>query len=253
MTATRRLCAAVLTACLTVFGWVSAASADTPPPSVSIADPGSPVFPLSNERSVTSWANPARVAPIYADPEHSPRHFARLHRQTEDGFPEVYVLLGETTDASGQTWVDVRIPGRPNGRTGWVRRSALGPFQQTHWLLVVDRRLKRLTAYWNGKQRFVAPVGIGKPNTPTPAGNFWVRERFRVPDPTSPYFPYAIGTSAYSSLSEWPGGGVVGIHGDWGRPRLIPGDPSHGCIRMHNRDIAWLATRVSVGTPLDVI
>ena len=63
------------------------------------------------------------------------------------------------------------------------------------------------------------------------------------------YGPYAVGTSAYSALSDWPGGGVVGIHGT-DQPWLIPGRPSHGCIRMRNRDITFLVYRLPLGTPL---
>ena len=82
---------------------------------------------------------------------------------------------------------------------------------------------------------------------------FWIRETFKLTSRSSPYWPYAIGTSDYSTLTDWPGGGVVGIHGDFGEPQLIPGDPSHGCVRMHDADIAWLATRVQLGTPVHVI
>jgi lipoprotein-anchoring transpeptidase ErfK/SrfK len=171
---------------------------------------------------------------------------------TEDGFPEVYLLLKELAGADGREWIEVRIPRRPNGQTGWVARSSLGLFRETRWMLIVDRRRRRLSVYWNGRRRLVAPVGVGKPSTPTPSGHFWIRERFRILDPASPYGPYALGTSAYSVLSDWPGGGVVGIHGDWHQPWLIPGDPSHGCIRMHDADIAWLAPRISLGTPVEI-
>jgi hypothetical protein len=208
---------------------------------------------LSDERTFTAWANPARRGAIYADPDQHARIIDAVHLRTEDGFPEVYVLLHEYVNAGGHEWIQLRIPGRPNGRIGWVRRNALGSLEQSHWLLVVNRETRRLTAYRNGMRQFVAPVGVGKPSTPTPPGHFWIRERFRVGDPSSPYSPYAFGTSDYSTLSEWPGGGVVGIHGEWGQPWLIPGDPSHGCIRMLNADIAWLAPRVPVGTPLRVI
>jgi lipoprotein-anchoring transpeptidase ErfK/SrfK len=66
------------------------------------------------------------------------------------------------------------------------------------------------------------------------------------------YGPYAIGTSAYSALSDWPGGGVVGIHGT-DQPWLIPGRPSHGCIRMRNGAITFLVYRLPLGTPLRII
>lgn len=42
---------------------------------------------------------------------------------------------------------------------------------------------------------------------------------------------------------------MVGIHGT-NEPWLVPGRPSHGCIRMRNRDILWLAARMPIGTPL---
>lgn len=215
--------------------------------------PGGHPVPLSNERTLTTWANAAYRGPVYAHPSSRAHRIARLHLNTEDGFPEAYVLLEEYVNRQGHAWVRLRLPARPNGQTGWVRRSALGQFAITRWLLVVDRRAERLTAYRDGHRVFSAPVGVGKPSTPTPAGHFWIRERFRVLDPSSPYYPYALGTADYSRLSEWPGGGVVGLHGAWGQPWLIPGHPSHGCIRMHNADIAWLALRVSVGTPLHVI
>jgi hypothetical protein len=208
---------------------------------------------LSNERTHTLWANPSHLTPIYASPNRTSRHVGRLHWRTEDGFPEVYLLLREYLDSSGHHWVELRIPARPNGQTGWVQRYALRSFGISRWLLVVNRHTEHLTAYHNGRRVFYAPVGVGKPSTPTPAGHFWIRERFRILDSSSPYFPYALGTSDYSTLSDWPGGGVVGIHGAWGKPWLIPGDPSHGCIRMHNNDDGWLAPRVPLGTPLHVI
>jgi hypothetical protein len=217
------------------------------------ASPANATVALSNERTLTTWANPVEVVPIRASPTTSSRTIARTRLETEDGFPEVYVLLAQTTDAQGRAWVRMRIPGRPNGRIGWVLQSALGEFHLSRWLIDIRLGARRLTAYYNGRLRFSAPVGVGKPSTPTPTGSFWVRERMNISDPSNIYYPYALGTSDYSSLSEWPGGGVVGIHGDLGAPQLIPGDPSHGCVRMHNADIGWLAPRVQLGTPVHIM
>ena len=66
------------------------------------------------------------------------------------------------------------------------------------------------------------------------------------------YGPYAFGTGAYSVLSDWPGGGVVGIHGT-DRPELIPGRPSHGCIRVPNAAIVRLRPLLPVGTPVRIL
>jgi lipoprotein-anchoring transpeptidase ErfK/SrfK len=107
--------------------------------------------------------------------------------------------------------------------------------------------------YRNGQQIWSAPVGIGSPATPTPPGHFWIRERFKVTDPQSGYWPYAFGTSDYSTLTDWPGGGAVGIHGLYFAPQSIPGHVSHGCVRLQVADDDWLAAHLQVGTPLDVI
>jgi lipoprotein-anchoring transpeptidase ErfK/SrfK len=131
--------------------------------------------------------------------------------------------------------------------TGWVKRGVLDVFQRVHTQLVVDRGAEQLTLYRNGRLIMQAPVGVGKPSTPTPAGHFWISEAF--PSNVIFYGPFAFATTDYSVLSDWPGGGVVGIHGT-DQPWLVPGTPSHGCIRLHNSDITRLSGLVPVGTPL---
>jgi lipoprotein-anchoring transpeptidase ErfK/SrfK len=138
---------------------------------------------------------------------------------------------------------------RPNGRTGWVRGSALGPLYRVRTQLIVDRRKLRATLYKRGHKRWSAPVGIGAPSTPTPAGRFWIREKFKTHASGGLYGPVAFGTSDYSVLSDWPGGGVIGIHGT-NEPSLIPGRPSHGCIRVRNRAVRRLWPLLPIGTPL---
>jgi hypothetical protein len=227
------------------------------PPAPPTAEPAPPppkptIVVLSNERTSTTWAHPLEQVSIRARPLATARILAHTRLATEDGFPEVYLLLSKLTDANGVEWVKLRIPGRPNGRTGWVNRSALAEFHVTHWLVEIKLGARRLHAYYNGKLRFSAPVGVGKPSTPTPPGHFWIREIFKLASRSNPYWPYAIGTSDYSTLTDWPGGGVVGIHGDFGEPQLIPGDPSHGCVRLHGSDLLWLAPRLTLGTPVHI-
>ncbi|MGZ5332606.1 MAG: L,D-transpeptidase, partial [Solirubrobacterales bacterium] len=86
--------------------------------------------------------------------------------------------------------------------------------------------------------------------TPTPRGHFYVRERLPLSRPGGVYGLFAFGTSAYSpGLSDWPGGGVVGIHGT-NQPQLIPGTVSHGCVRVRNSDIRGLRRLMGLGTPV---
>jgi hypothetical protein len=204
---------------------------------------------LSNEWTLTRWAHPVRKAPIRWLPTSHARRIVRTHYLTEDGFPEVYPILRSWRDSKWNTWLEVRIPMRPNGRKGWVRRSALGPHYRVRTLLVVVRHKLRATLYRLGRRIWRAPVGIGKPSTPTPAGHFWIREKFRTPDPSGLYGPVAFGSSDYSVLSDWPGGGIVGIHGT-SEPFLIPGRPSHGCIRVRNKAVRRLWRLMPIGTPL---
>ncbi len=84
----------------------------------------------------------------------------------------------------------------------------------------------------------------------TPVGLFYVQWKF---DPTWEVLgAYAFETSGYSKLSDWPGGGVVGVHGT-NAPWLLGQAVSHGCVRMANRDIQYLRSVVPVGTPVKIV
>jgi lipoprotein-anchoring transpeptidase ErfK/SrfK len=166
----------------------------------------------------------------------------------------VYETLQQQIDASGAPWIQIRVPMRPNGRVGWVPASALGKLHTVHTELVVRRRKLRATLYRDGRAVFRAPVGVGMHGLPTPAGHFYVRERLTIPGGGGgAYGPLAFGTSAYSpTLTDWPGGGVVGIHGT-NEPGILPGRVSHGCVRMRNRDILRLGRLMPVGTPVLIL
>lgn len=209
------------------------------------------VTQLSDERTVTQWAHIESRAPVLAEPNEGARPVSRLRFDTEDGLPEIYVMLRQHVGPDGRPWVEVRIPARPNGQTGWVQRGALGPARTVRTQLRIDRRRLRATLYRSGKRIWSARVGIGKRGSPTPAGNFYIRERISNLRGSPVYGPLAFGTSAYSRISDWPGGGVVGIHGT-NQPNLIPGRPSHGCVRVRNASIRRLARLMPLGTPVVV-
>jgi hypothetical protein len=220
------------------------------PAGVSAQSP-SGVIAVSNERTVTYWANPLTNAAIHTAPSGSAQVLTHLHEFTEDGFPEVYIILDRET-VSGNDWARVAYPGRPNGGTGWVPLDDLEIPQLNTEHLVVDLAAERVTLYHHGTAIFSAPAGVGAPSAPTPTGTFWIREKFGVAGDAA-YGPYAFGTSDYSTTeTDWPGGGVVGIHGT-DEPQLIPGNPSHGCIRLRNSDIVRLYGLMSVGTPVSIV
>lgn len=207
---------------------------------------------LSDEARLSRWAYPAREALVRTAPGERAPVIDRLRILTEDRLPETYLLLQRRLGPGDDDWVRVRVPGRPNGRTGWVPRDALGSFHRVRTSVTVDRRRLRVTVRRRGRVVFRAPVGIGARSTPTPAGRFWIREKFRVAGGGGVYGPRALGTAAYAPrLTDWPSGGVVGFHGT-NQPGLIPGRPSHGCIRLRNHDIRRFYRLVPVGTPVRI-
>jgi L,D-transpeptidase catalytic domain len=175
---------------------------------------------------------------------------ARLGLLTPERTTNLVLTLDGRRTPSG-VWIRVRLPVLPNNMTGWVPRRSLSDWKLVRTHLVVDRRRLMATLYREGTPVFSALVGIGRSRWPTPAGEFYVRNQlYGFNDPV--YGPIAFGTSARSPvLTDWPGGGFVGIHGT-NQPRLIPGRVSHGCIRMRNVDILRLARLMTVGTPLTV-
>ncbi len=208
---------------------------------------------LSNERTITRWAHTNLRGGIRAKPSWKSKAIGALRWNTEDGLPEVYLALASHVDhAGGQVWIKIRVPGRPNGRTGWVRQEQLSNLELVETQLTIDRRRLRATLRKRGKVIWRSPIGVGAPGTGTPGGKFWIRERLPNLGGSPIYGPWAFGTAAYSKLSDWPGGGVVGIHGT-NQPELIPGRPSHGCIRVPNPRIRKLARIMPVGTPVRIV
>jgi len=207
---------------------------------------------LSDERRVSRYAGAVSRAAVRARPSPDARRVGTLHFLTEDGPFEVYPVLDSYLDGGGRTWLHIRLPARPNGQTGWVPRHDLGPLKAVRTMLHINRATLRATLYRDGRRTWTSPVGIGARATPTPAGRFWIRSRLRGLAGSSAYGPYAFGTGAYSVLSDWPGGGVIGIHGT-NEPQLIPGRPSHGCVRVPNAAITLLHALMPIGTPVRII
>jgi hypothetical protein len=201
---------------------------------------------------VTRWAVALERAPVRLWPSLRSRSPFSLRLLAEDHTSEVYVVLSTWRDPNGREWARIRMPGRRGSRSGWVPRVALGRLGVSHAAIRINRRLLRLTAYDSGRRVFRVPIGIGAPGTPTPRGQYWVRQRLRM-TPGGIFGAMVLTTSAYApTLSDWPAGGIVGIHGT-NRPDLIPGRPSHGCVRLVDRDALRLYRLVSTGTPIEIV
>src|SRR6185369_6029744 len=133
------------------------------------------------------------------------------------------MVLERRTDAHGRQWVRVRLPILPNNTTGWVPRKSLGGFHKVHTWLKIDRRRLTATLIRNGRKVFFARVGIGTRRSPTPSGEYYVRDRLEGFGSGTIYGPLAFGLNARSAvLTDWPAGGFVGVHGT-NEPGLLPG------------------------------
>jgi L,D-transpeptidase catalytic domain len=210
---------------------------------------GTPVR-LRKSEARARFASVARPVLARRGPSPATPGVAELALETPEGTTNVVLVLGSVRRPDGQ-WVHIRLPVLPNDQTAWVPRPALGGYEFVHTRLVIDRRHFAATLFYDGRAVFHAPVGVGRAASPTPSGHFYVRDK--LSGFGNPFYgPIAYGTSARSAvLTDWPGGGFVGIHGT-NEPELIPGGISHGCIRMRNADILRLSRLMPVGTPLTI-
>lgn len=220
----------------------------TPPAAFAIGDPTR----LRETRGATTWAPVRRAATARARPDEAAVPVGHLPLLTPEGTENLTVVVARALDGRGGAWVRVRLTALPNGTLGWVPRRALGGYRTTTMRLVVRRGALIATLERDGRVLFTAPIGVGRPEWPTPAGEFYVRNRL-TRFASAFYGPLAFGTSARSeTLTDWPAGGFVGIHGT-SRPDLLPGRVSHGCVRMRNEDILRLDRLMGVGTPVVII
>ena len=208
--------------------------------------------PLPDQAHTAVWAPLRRAVLATERPRAGSAEVAPVDERTPEGTVNLVLVLGRTTDAGGRVWLKARLPALPAGAIGWIPRDAAGGYVSVDTRLVVDRAAQTLTLTRGGRVVMTAPVGVGTSDAPTPAGEFYVRNkltRYRSPA----YGPIAFGTSARSpTLTDWPAGGFIGIHGT-NQPQILPGRVSHGCIRLRNGDILRLAGLMPVGTPLTIV
>ena len=223
-----------------------------PAPTASAREQSGGVERLSQPGVLSRWGFVERRVVARVKPDHGARVVGRLGLRTEDGTGELVLALARTRDEDGRWWVQVRLPVRPVGSTGWIPMSALEPLVGVRTWLRVDTRRMRATLVRSRRIVFRARVAVGQSLWPTPRGDFYIRSKLVGFPSGTVYGALAFGTSAKSEvLTDWPRGGVIGIHGT-NRPELVPGRVSHGCIRMRNRDILRLAQLMPVGTPLSI-
>ena len=180
----------------------------------------------------------------------------RLGRITAKGYytreQTVLPVLRRTVSADGQRWLLVSLPGRPNGRSGWIAQRATIA-KSTPWHIVVDLRARRVTVYRAGRSVRVVRAVVGEPGTPTPVGHFFVQETIKL-GPLAVGAPDALALSARSTvLRHFEGGvGQIGLHGILNVGGVLGTAGSHGCVRLSTKMMRWLALRMGPGTPVTI-
>ena len=214
---------------------------DAKPPAKKVLEK-MPTFPAAGPVAV-----PTLIA--RAKPSDAARRVAIIHEFRDDYRAQYVLAIRGTRDAKGVVWVQLRLQLRPNGTLGWVRASQL-QLSTMHYKIIVHRGLRKIDLYRDGALVYDAAVAIGAPGRETPLGNYYVTARFIPDDPFLGSF--AVETSAYSKLTEWPGGGLVGIHGT-SAPQLIGQAVSHGCVRVLNSTALQLRKYAPLGTPISIV
>ncbi len=210
------------------------------PAVAAVTAPAASTLVATTNGSIPGYASPQAAAPDMTVP------------RTWYGYPSILPVI-----ATEPGWLYVRLAQRPNGSTIWVHQSDV-TLSSTPYSIVVDLSTMHLLVFDGGTQIFDFPAGIGAPGDPTPTGHYFMPMQYPSPGPG--YGPFVLVTSDHSdSITDWENSGdaIIGIHGpiDSYDDSLIGTTGaaiSHGCIRLHDADLAQLSI-IPAGTPIDVI
>ena len=183
---------------------------------------------------------------VLAAPDAAAATTAVLSNPTREGYPLAFLVEAVRAD-----FLQVRLPMRPNGSLGWIRRSdvVLRPVANR---VVIELEARRLTVFHGNQALFQSTVAVGRPALPTPTGDFYVD---LVAHPGGgAYGVTLLSVAGFSDVLQTFGGGPgqIAIHGT-NQPGLIGQAVSHGCVRMTNEDIVQVEELAPVGTPVTIV
>lgn len=174
----------------------------------------------------------------------------RIAKETSFGSPSTFLVLGRQGDR-----VQVSLPVRPNGSTGWVETDDVD-VSSVEYAVRVDLDGNSLTVNKGDEVLLTSKTTDGDTSKDwdTPAGTFYVTDLLATGNDNGEYGPFAFGISAHSdTFTQFgkDGDGQIGIHGT-NEPDRLGEDISHGCIRVNNETITKMAEVLPLGTPVFV-
>ncbi len=175
-------------------------------------------------------------------------------------FPDAEIITEENLKINKDVGVDwpLILKGTTTNPVFEVEDSILNEPISEEIRLVVRLGEKRVYVY-RGKNSIKSyPIAIGKPGYETPQGSFNIFSREK--DPTFKNFktgaiipPGKNNPLGVRWIGVWTDGKTqIGFHGT-NRPHLIGKAISHGCIRMHNKDVIALYNQVKIGTLVQIV
>jgi lipoprotein-anchoring transpeptidase ErfK/SrfK len=257
---TRTLTAAfaVLALSLSACGGDEEATEPAPSAAQGTSAPATTETPPTTRPSYVSLAaTPVADGPlaVFTEPGGTETRATLDHPRLINGDPNAAVPLVMLVKDEIDGWLEVYLPIRPNGSTGWVPASSVQVVEQVHRIEVALDQF-RLRVYEADEVVFETEIGVARDNAPTPGGLYYTTELLRPPEgPGGPYGSYAYGLSGFSdTFTSFNGGpGQLGIHGT-NEPEAIGTRVSSGCIRLRNEDIETMAEDLGLplGTPVVV-
>lgn len=247
---------------LAVFGVLALLTAGCGASRPSLAQPRESRAPSSSTAAVTVPVAPARLiatatssrvdiydAPFTPTPRVVLPNPWALNGAAADLIPQVFRVVRRRPDG----WVQVQLPQRPNGQTGWIPPGEIR-LTQTPYRIEVSLSAHQITVFDESAVIYRGPVATGAATTPTPTGSYYLRVLLKNSDPSSVYGPFAFGLSAHSdALTTFSGSDAeIGLHGN-NNTSAFGHSVSHGCIRMDNAAISRLSKTLPLGTPVDIL
>jgi lipoprotein-anchoring transpeptidase ErfK/SrfK len=185
---------------------------------------------------------------VFDQPAATGKVVTTLSAKTDYGLPRT--LLGTAVRPG---WIQVLLPIRPDGSQGWIRATDVTT-TTTDYLVRIALSTHHLTLMKAGVPVFGTAVVIGKTETPTPTGLFYVTDPVDLQSqPNGAYGAFALGLSGFSNvLTSFNGGpGQIAVHGTPYADQ-VGQNLSNGCVRIPNPLILQLAKTVPLGTPVSI-
>ncbi|HYU39862.1 MAG TPA: L,D-transpeptidase [Acidimicrobiia bacterium] len=190
---------------------------------------------------ITAYQDAVETAPVVT----------KLKDKTEYQIPRTFLV---TDQSSRPGWLNVLLPIRPNGTSGWIRASDV-TIGSSDYEIKIELGAHKLTLLKLGQSVLESGVVIGKDKTPTPPGKFYVTDPLDLHSkPNAGYGVFALGISGFSDvLTSFKGGpGQLAVHGT-NNPGEVGQNISNGCVRVPNDAIEQIAAQAPLGTPVTIV